>query len=50
MKDIYSTTVSAGTLDEAPEAYKSMEEIIETTRDTIDVLDIIKPVYSFKGE
>jgi len=49
MKDIYSTSVIAETLDEAPNAYKSMDEIIETITDTVDIIDIIKPIYNFKA-
>jgi RNA-splicing ligase RtcB len=49
MKDVYSTSVLAETLDEAPNAYKSMEEIIEAIGETVEILDIIKPIYNFKA-
>lgn len=49
MKDIYSTSVLTETLDEAPNAYKSMNEIIEAIGETVDILDIIKPIYNFKA-
>lgn len=49
MKDIYSTSVLAETLDEAPNAYKPMEEILDAIKDTVDVIDIIKPIYNFKA-
>ena len=49
MKDIYSTSVLPSTLDEAPNAYKPMEEILECVKDTIDIIDIIKPIYNFKA-
>lgn len=49
MKDIYTTSVSESTLDECPMAYKPIEEIIENTRDTIDIIDIIRPLYNFKA-
>ncbi len=49
MKDIYSTSVMAETLDEAPNAYKSISEILETITDTVEVIDIIKPIYNFKA-
>ena len=49
MQDVYSTTVSEGNLDEAPAAYKPMNEIIETIKDTVDIDRIIRPVYSYKG-
>jgi len=49
MKDIYSTSVVKDTLDEAPDAYKPMDEIIEAIKDTVDVVDIIVPIYNFKS-
>ena len=48
MKDIYTTSVNQSTLDEAPMAYKNMNEIINNTKDTIIIDKIIKPVYNFK--
>lgn len=49
MKDVYSSTVVEDTLDESPDAYKPMQEILDNIKDTVDVVDIIKPVYNFKG-
>ncbi|MDR1002409.1 MAG: RtcB family protein [Oscillospiraceae bacterium] len=49
MKGIYSSTVVKSTIDEAPAAYKPMEEIIANIADTADVAEIIKPVYNFKA-
>ena len=49
MKDVYSTSVLTETLDEAPDAYKSMNEIISSIGETADVVDIIKPIYNFKA-
>ena len=49
MKDIYTTSVSYSTLDEAPQAYKPMEEIMECIQDTVNIIDIIKPIYNFKA-
>ncbi len=42
MEGIYTTSVDASTLDEAPMAYKSLEDILEVIRDSVDVLDIMK--------
>lgn len=36
-------------IDEAPMVYKPMDEIIENIKDTVDILEIIKPVYNFKA-
>ena len=49
MKDIYTSSVNESTIDEAPMAYKDIEEILENTKDTIEVIDILKPIYNFKS-
>jgi len=49
MEGIYTTSVMQSTLDEAPQAYKSMEEIKSAIVDTVDIKDILKPVYNFKA-
>lgn len=50
MEGIYTTSVNQGTLDESPMAYKPMEEIIENIQDTVEVVDIVKPIYNFKAQ
>ena len=50
MKDVYTTSVSEETLDEAPMAYKPMDEIIDAIGDTVEILDIMKPVYNIKDD
>ena len=49
MEGIYSSTVNDSTLDESPFVYKPMESILENIKDTVDVIEIIKPVYNFKA-
>lgn len=49
MKDIYTTSVCNATLDEAPMAYKSLEDIIDVIRESVDVIDIMKPIYNYKA-
>jgi len=49
MKGIYTTSVNTRTLDEAPDAYKPMDEIIENTGDTLEIVDRIIPIYNFKA-
>lgn len=49
MKGIYTTSVNPATIDEAPMAYKSLEDIIGVVRDSVDVIDIMKPIYNFKA-
>ena len=50
MKDIYSTSVVEETIDEAPFAYKPMQEIINNIKDTVEIEKIIKPIYNFKAK
>ncbi|MDE7283037.1 MAG: RtcB family protein [Lachnospiraceae bacterium] len=49
MKGIYSSCVGADTLDEAPFAYRSIAEIAEQVKDTVEVKEVLKPVYNFKA-
>ena len=49
MEGIFTTSVSKDTIDEAPFAYKSSKKIIEQIADTVDVVEVIKPVYNFKA-
>ena len=49
MEGIYTTSVNEATLDEAPMAYKSLEDIIEVIQESVDVIDIMKPIYNFKA-
>lgn len=49
MKGIYTTSVTQSTIDESPMVYKPMQEIIDNIGDTVDIVDIIKPVYNFKA-
>ena len=49
MKGIHSSSVVIETLDEAPQAYKSIDEIKSTIVDTVDIIDVIKPLYNFKS-
>ena len=49
MAGIYTTSVNTDTLDEAPMAYKSLDEIVDVVRDSVDIIDIMKPIYNFKA-
>ena len=49
MRGIYTTSVNESTLDESPMAYKSLEDIIDVIRDSVDIIDIMKPIYNFKA-
>ena len=49
MKGVYTTSVNETTLDEAPMAYKSLADIIDVIRESVDVIDVMKPIYNFKA-
>ena len=49
MKGIYTTCVGNATLDEAPMAYKALEDIIDVIRESVDIIEIMKPIYNFKS-
>lgn len=49
MEGVYTTSVNENTLDEAPMAYKSLEDIIDVIRESVDVIDVMKPIYNFKA-
>lgn len=49
MQGIFTTTATLSTIDESPDAYKPMAEIIEAIKPTCEIIKIIKPVYNFKS-
>ena len=49
MQGIYTTSVGVDTIDECPMVYKPMQEIIDNIGETVEILEIIKPVYNFKA-
>lgn len=49
MKGIYTTSVHKKTMDEAPNVYKPIEEILDQIEDTVKIKKIIKPIYNFKA-
>lgn len=46
---VWSSCVGKNTLDEAPQAYKNADKIIELLADTVDIQVRMKPVYNFKA-
>ena len=50
MAGIYTTSISEGTLDESPQAYKSLDDILDVIGDTVEIVEVMKPVYNFKAE
>ena len=49
MKGIYSPSINSATLDEGPFAYRRIDEILDAIKNTVDVTEVIKPVYNFKA-
>lgn len=49
MTGIYTTSVNQGTLDEAPMAYKPMDSIINNISETVEINEVIVPIYNFKA-
>lgn len=49
MEGIFTTSVDEGTVDEAPMVYKPIEEIMRCIEPTVEILDVIKPIYNFKA-
>lgn len=49
MKGIYSPCIGKGTLDEAPFAYRRVEAIMTAISDTVEITEVLKPVYCFKS-
>lgn len=47
---VWTSCVGKGTLDEAPQAYKKAEHIIEYLKDTVDIVVHMKPIYNFKAQ
>ena len=49
MKGIYTSSVCEATIDEAPMAYKSLEDIIDVIKESVEIVDVMKPIYNFKA-
>ncbi|MDY6365552.1 MAG: RtcB family protein [Oscillospiraceae bacterium] len=49
MAGVYTTSVNEATIDEAPMAYKSLEDIIGVISESVDIIEVLKPIYNFKA-
>ncbi len=49
MAGIYTTSVNEYTIDEAPMAYKALEDIIDVIADSVDIIEVLHPIYNFKA-
>lgn len=50
MKGIYSSCISKETLEEAPFAYRGIQDILGAVTDTVAVEKVLKPVYNYKAQ
>ena len=49
MKGIYSSCIGKGTLDEAPFAYRRIDDMLDAIKETVTVDKVIRPIYNFKA-
>lgn len=49
MTDVYTTSVTLSTIDEAPQAYKPLKDIVDNIGDTVEIVAVLKPVYNYKA-
>ena len=49
MNGVYTTSVNENTIDESPHSYKPIEVILEDIQECVEVVEILKPSYSFKA-
>ena len=49
MEGVYTTSVNAATLDEAPMAYKGLGDIIDVIEESVDVIEVLRPIFNYKA-
>ncbi len=49
MKGVYSTCIGKDTLDEAPFAYRDLEDIRAAITETVTIDTILRPIYNYKA-
>ena len=49
MAGIYTTSVNEQTLDEAPMAYKALDDIIDVINESVDVIEVLRPIFNYKA-
>jgi RNA-splicing ligase RtcB len=50
MAGIYTTTATAGSLEECPMAYKAPERLLSFISETVSVMSWLRPIYNFKAD
>jgi RNA-splicing ligase RtcB len=49
MKGVWTSSVNENTIDEAPGVYKPIDEILINILDSVEIAEVIKPIYNFKA-
>ena len=49
MEGVYTTSVNESTIDESAFVYKSIDQILPYIKESVDVIDVLKPIYNFKA-
>jgi len=49
MKNIYTKNIDINHLDEAPRAYKNIDEVMEYQKDLVNIIEVLKPIFNIKG-
>ena len=49
MKGIYSSCIGKETLDEAPFAYRNLDDIRDVLGETVKITKVLKPLYNYKA-
>jgi tRNA-splicing ligase RtcB (3'-phosphate/5'-hydroxy nucleic acid ligase) len=48
-KGVYTTSLDESTLDESKGAYKDKDMILEMIKETVEVVEFVKPIFNFKS-
>ncbi len=49
MTNVFSSCIDKNTIDESPMAYKPLSMIEDHLKETIDIENIVRPIYNLKG-
>ncbi len=50
VRDVWTSCVGVATLDEAPFAYRSLEQVRDAIGETVEVRDVLRPLYNFRAK
>lgn len=49
MEGIYTTSIKTSTIDESPMAYTSLGDIIDVVEESVEIIEVLKPIFNFKA-